>query len=68
MSQDVKDLAKRLERIVRDAIIFYQEVFSEAPNDDVREELQKRAIAANEWLTSHGFQPESLMWRETALC
>lgn len=58
--------AKRIERIVRDAIINYQEMFAHAPNDDTERELKERAAVANEWLVSHGFPPEKTIWDKGA--
>lgn len=64
-----KNEAKRIERIVRDAIINYQEMFAHAPNDDTERELKERAIVANEWLVSHGFPPEKIIWyKEKSPC
>lgn len=61
-----KNEAKRIERIVRDAIIDYQEMFAHAPNDDTERELRERAAVANEWLVSHGFPPEKTIWNKEA--
>ena len=58
--------AKRIERIVSDAIIGYQEMFAHAPNDDTERELKERAAVANEWLVSHGFPPEKTIWDKEA--
>jgi len=59
----------RIERIVRDAIINYQGMYSSAPNDDVERELKERAAVANEWLVSHGFPPEKTIWdKEESPC
>ena len=64
-----KNEAKRIERIVRDAIIDYQEMFAHAPNDDAERELKERAAVANEWLVSHGFTPEKTIWdKEESPC
>ena len=58
----VKDEAQPLERIVRDAIIGYQEEFPHAPNDDCERELKERAAIANAWLVAHGFEEEPTIW------
>ena len=59
----------RIERIVRDAIIDYQGMYSSAPNDDAERELKERAAIANEWLVSHGFEPEKTFWgKEESPC
>ena len=59
----------RIERVVRDAIIDYQEMFAHAPNDDAERELKERAAVANEWLVSHGFPPEKTIWdKEESPC
>ena len=58
-----------LERLVRDAIISYQEMYPRAPNDDCERELIERAEKANKWLVDHGFEPEKFTWRkEEAPC
>lgn len=54
--------AKKIERIVRDAIISYLEWFPSVPNADAEAELRQRAEAANAWLVSHGFKPEAVTW------
>ncbi len=51
-----------IERIVRDAIIGYEEMFQTAPNDNAEAELKQRAATANVWLVSHGFKPEEVKW------
>ena len=45
----------KLERIIRDAVISYNEMFPSAPNDDCENELRERAKVANGWLKDHGF-------------
>ena len=50
--------AKKIERIVRDAIVGYNEMFPEAPNSDAEEELRQRARVAQEWLADNGFIEE----------
>lgn len=56
-----------LERLVRDAIISYQEMYPRAPNDECERELKERAEAGNRWLEAHGLKPEVLNWsREEA--
>lgn len=67
MSKDKSELVP-LERIVRDAIICYQESFRDALNDDAEEELKRRAVAANNWLRGHGFQEEKLKWNKEEIC
>ncbi len=54
--------AQAMERIVRDAIIDYSELFSNAPGDDAERELKERAARANAWLASHGFAEEKVVW------
>lgn len=61
-----KNEAKRIERIVRDAIIGYQDLYANAQNDDTERELKERAAVANEWLVSHGFPPEKTIWDKEA--
>ena len=51
-----------IERIVRDAILGYGEMFRAAPNDESEAELKARAEAANIWLARHGFAREEIAW------
>lgn len=51
-----------IERIVRDAILGYGEMFRIAPNDESEAELKERAETANVWLKSHGFAREEITW------
>lgn len=54
--------ASEIERIVRDAIIDYQEMYVHAPNDDAERDLVERAARANAWLEAHGFKREEVCW------
>lgn len=56
------------QRIIRDAIVGYQEAFPYAPNSDAEGELMGRADAANNWLRDHGFEQEKLNWNKEVLC
>lgn len=56
--------AKKIERIVRDAICGYNEMFPEAPNSDAEEELRQRARVAQEWLADNGFKEEPFYYFE----
>jgi NAD-dependent SIR2 family protein deacetylase len=47
-----------IERIVRDAVVSYGEMFPSAPNDSAENELCYRAKVANDWLKSIGAEPE----------
>lgn len=61
--------AKEMERIVRDAIVGYLDMYPRVPNDEAGQELKERAEKANGWLRSHGFEPEPLTWsKEEAPC
>lgn len=51
-----------IERIVRDAILGYGEMFRIAPNDESEAELKARAETANTWLERHGFTREEITW------
>lgn len=51
-----------IERIVRDAILGYGEMFRIAPNDESEAELKARAETANIWLERHGFTREEITW------
>lgn len=54
--------SKKIERIVRDAIIGYVDMFPSVPNEEAEAELKQRAETANAWLVSHGFKPEEVTW------
>lgn len=54
----IKREATLIERIVRDAIIDYQDMYAYAPNNEAEEELIERAARANNWLVRHGYAPE----------
>lgn len=51
-----------IERVVRDAIVGYQELYRTAPNDEASAECVERATVANAWLESKGYAPEPLEW------
>ena len=51
-----------IERIVRDAILAYGEMFRIAPNDEGEAELKARAETANTWLERRGFTREEITW------
>jgi hypothetical protein len=59
-------MSAMIEDVVRDAIIGYQDLYANAPNDDTERELKERAIVANEWLVSHGFEAEKTIWDKEA--
>ena len=64
-----KQGAVKIERVVRDAIIGYEEMYPRAPNDQAERELKERANTANAWLVSHGLDPQELYWtKEEAPC
>ena len=56
--------AQSIERIVRDAIIDYNEMYPSAPNDEAERDLRERAARANAWLKQHGFEEEPFHWSE----
>ena len=65
----LKEENASIERIVRDAIIDYQEMFTNAPNDEAEREVVERAEKANNWLLEHDFEIEPLSWtKEEAPC
>ena len=65
----LKEESAQIERVVRDAIIDYQEMFTNAPNDEAEREVVERAKKGNKWLVDHGFEPEDLYWtKEEAPC
>ena len=55
---DLLEADAPIERVIRDAVVNYNEMFPYAKNDDCERELRKRAGLANAWLTAHGFAPE----------
>ena len=61
--------AQSIERIVRDAIIDYQEMYPNAPNNEAERDLIDRANRGNAWLVSHGYEPEKTFWdKEEVSC
>ena len=50
--------AEKIERIVRDAVMDYNEMYCCAPNDDAEREIAERAETANEWLNAHEMETE----------
>lgn len=60
MNREVGILDKQMERIVRDAIISYEELYKEAPNDDVEREIYERCAIAQGWLVAHGFERQEV--------
>jgi len=61
--------ASALQRIVRDAIISYSELYDTAPNDDAERELMERVAIANNWLKQNGFEEEPTNWtKEESPC
>ena len=50
--------AEKIERIVRDAVVDYNGMYTCAPNDEAEREVVERAEIANEWLKAHGMEPE----------
>ena len=59
---DMMNREKSIERIVRDAIVSYMELYTDASNSDCEHELIDRAEFANEWLEAHGLEKEDLKW------
>ena len=60
MNREVGILDKQMERIVRDAILSYEELYKEAPNDDVEREIYERCAIAQGWLVAHGFERQEV--------
>ncbi len=54
--------AASIERLIRDAIVDYQEMYPHSPNDDAERELIDRAKRGNAWLVAYGYEPEALRW------
>ena len=50
--------AEQIERIVRDAVVAYNGLYTCAPNDEAEREVVERAKIANAYLTAHGMAPE----------
>ena len=53
-------LEEQMERIVRDAILSYEQLYKDAPNDDSEREIIERCAIANGWLVSHGFARQAV--------
>ena len=51
---------EQMERIVRDAILSYEQLYKDAPNDDSEREIIERCAIANGWLVSHGFARQAV--------
>ena len=49
-----------MERIVRDAILSYEQLYKDAPNDDSEREIIERCAIANGWLVSNGFARQAV--------
>lgn len=60
MNREVEIRDKRMERIVRDAILSYEELYKEAPNDGVELDIYNRCAIAQGWLVSHGFERQKV--------
>ena len=54
------NIDNKIERIMRDAIIDYEEMFIHAPNDEAERDIKERAATANAWLEAHGYPPEKV--------
>ena len=65
--RDYRAEARSIERIVRDAIIYYEELYPRYPNDDCARELKKRAEIGNKWLNDHGFVEEKVVFDDEEL-
>ena len=51
---------EQMERIVRDAILSYEQLYRDAPNDDSEREIIERCAIANGWLVSNGFARQAV--------
>lgn len=60
MNREVEISTAQMERIVRDAILSYEELYKEAPNDDVEREIYERCAIAQGWLVAHGFERQEV--------
>ena len=60
MNKEVAIEAAKIERIVRDAILSYEQLYKEAPNDDAELEIRQRCEVANDWLAAHGFARQAV--------
>ena len=60
MNREVEISTAQMERIVRDAILSYEELYKEAPNDDVELEIYERCAIAQGWLVAHGFERQEV--------
>ena len=62
--RDYRAEARSIERLIRDAIVSYDELYKMSPNDDCERELKKRAAIGNKWLNDHGFVDEKVFFDE----
>ena len=51
---------EQMERIVRDAILSYEQLYKDAPNDDSEREIIERCAIATGWLVSNGFARQAV--------
>ena len=51
---------EQMERIVRAAILSYEQLYKDAPNDDSEREIIGRCAIANGWLVSNGFARQAV--------
>ena len=64
MNKEVAIEAAKIERIVRDAILSYEQLYKEAPNDDAELEIIQRCEVANDWLAAHGFARQAVSFNK----
>ena len=60
MNKEAKVEAEQIERIVRDAILSYEQLYKEAPNSDAEQEIFERCAIANGWLVANGFNRQKV--------
>lgn len=60
MNREVEISTAQMERIVRDAILSYEQLYKEAPNDDAEQEIYERCAIAQGWLVAHGFERQKV--------
>lgn len=64
LRESISREAKVMERIVRDAIVSYLELYSTASGPNIEQEIIERAMTANLWLAAHGFKQETLDFKK----
>lgn len=60
MNKELRIEVEQMERIVRDEILSYEQLYKEVTNDDAELEIYERCAIAQGWLVSHGFERQKV--------